>query len=179
MIENIPEPGSTNATDNLQSTYYVVPLLPDVEGTVQNCAYFDMSWHDVGTTLLFHHDGPKTGTVSIIRPSNDLITANVPGVALDRNRKLLAAVAQTRTGDDSLAEAYRARIVSAFNGVQQVDIQAVPNAERSLLLVFTAFQNGLANLRSTVDPIIKPDPSPAPPGPPPLPQHAEEEPTAG
>jgi hypothetical protein len=152
-LENVV---TCRAHNLLPSTYYVVPLTPENDERFLRCAYFRTNWgNPVGSQELFFSHAPNGNFIRLIRPSDEAIKNGLRDVwKVDHDRKLFAAVAQTRTGTELLPNVFH-----AHDGSQSIIIPALYGRERSLVLIFTKTINGYADLLATSDPIIKPDPS--------------------
>lgn len=158
------------------SKYYVVPVKPMLGSQFQPCEYYREDWEQVtidedtknleNAICLPYKWMEKNGNfVKIIRPSNAVIDAKKADGKIkgdpDTTRYLLGAVARTRGGEELLPNLFRT--VDLANHESRIFIPAFAagglQGHRSLVLIFWFIDadNGIS-LKSTSDPIIKPDP---------------------
>lgn len=151
------------------STYFVVPMESD-DGFLR-CRYCSHNWVEQKPgDLKFHWQHQNGNFVKIIRPHNKIIEKRYGDIQwLDKSPKrcpdlryhLFAAVARTRRGREVLPNVFHALdnqiIVPALGAPGK-------NGHRALVLIFSRYdkKKGQFHLRSTSDPIIKPDPVPPP-----------------
>jgi hypothetical protein len=121
----------------INSTYFVVPVLPD-EGSSQTVLYFtgelsSGTWtpiqpNEINAQTTKH----KTNCVTLTQPDPATILARTnPPVQVDPNVTLFAAVARTLNLSESLD------ILFKINSTGGVDIPVAPNTKRGVILIFT------------------------------------------
>ncbi len=173
-LENLHKQSIANIEN--PSKYYVVPIQPQLGSQFQPCEYYKENWDQVtidedtenlenAICLPYHWTERNGNFVKIIRPSKTVIEAKkaegkIKGTP-DTTRYLLGAVARTREGEELLPNLFRA--VDLDDHESRIFIPALAasglQGHRSLVLIFWFKDaDGGMSLKSTSDPIIKPDP---------------------